>query len=175
MGVRAGAVENLVMTDLFWRDRTVFITGHTGFKGDWLAVWLQTLGARVVGYALPPPTVPSLFEARVAEGMISLEGDIRDFARLRSALADCRPEVVFHLAAQALVRHSCADPLGTYATNVMGTAHVLDTVRGVADIRAAVNLTSDKCYENREWLWGYREDEAMGGFDPYSSKSWRNW
>lgn len=158
------------MADEFWRDKTVFITGHTGFMGGWLALWLQHLGVKVVGYALPPPTVPSLFEAaRVAEGMISLEGDIRDFPRLQGALAECRPDIVFHLAAQSLVRYSYANPLETYATNVMGTAHVLEAVRGVSSVRAVVNVTSDKCYENREWLWGYREDEAMGGFDPYSS------
>lgn len=158
------------MSDLFWRDRTVFITGHTGFMGGWLALWLQQLGAKVVGYALPPPTVPNLFEvARVADGMTSLQGDIRDLPHLRSALADCRPEIVFHLAAQSLVRHSYADPLETYATNVMGTAHVLEAVRGISSVRAVLCVTSDKCYENREWLWGYREDEAMGGFDPYSS------
>ncbi|MFO1420861.1 MAG: CDP-glucose 4,6-dehydratase, partial [Candidatus Competibacteraceae bacterium] len=158
------------MADEFWRDKTVFITGHTGFKGGWLALWLQHLGVKVVGYALPPPTVPSLFEAaRVAEGMVSLEGDIRDFPRLQGVLAECRPDIVFHLAAQSLVRYSYASPLETYATNVMGTAHVLEAVRGVASVRAVVNVTSDKCYENREWLWGYREDEAMGGFDPYSS------
>ncbi len=170
MGLWTGTVENLAMTDPFWRNKTVFITGHTGFMGGWLALWLQHLGANVVGYALPPPTVPSLFEtARVAEGMASLKGDIRDFPRLRSVLAECRPEVVFHLAAQSLVRRSYADPLETYATNVLGTAQVLEAVRAVGGVRAVVNVTSDKCYENREWLWGYREDEAMGGFDPYSS------
>ena len=158
------------MADGFWRDKTVFITGHTGFKGGWLALWLQKLGARVVGYALPPPTTPSLFEtARVAESMVSLEGDIRDFSRVQKTLGERQPEIVFHLAAQALVRYSYAQPLETYATNVLGTAHVLEAVRSVPSVRAVVVVTSDKCYENREWLWGYREDEAMGGYDPYSS------
>lgn len=170
MELGAGAVENLAVSDRFWRDRTVFITGHSGFMGGWLALWLQQMGAKVIGYALAPPTEPSLFEAaRVVEGMSSLEGDIRDFARLRSVLADCRPEIVFHLAAQSLVRRSYTDPLETYATNVLGTAQVLEAVRSVAGIRSVLCVTSDKCYENREWPWGYRENEAMGGFDPYSS------
>lgn len=158
------------MADEFWRDKTVFITGHTGFKGGWLALWLQKLGARVVGYALAPPAAPNLFEAaRVAEGMASLTGDIRDFSGLQKAMDERQPEIVFHLAAQSLVRCSYLQPLETYATNVLGTAHLLEAVRSVGSVRAVVVVTSDKCYENREWLWGYRENEAMGGYDPYSS------
>ncbi|BCS34699.1 CDP-glucose 4,6-dehydratase [Luteitalea sp. TBR-22] len=155
----------------FWRGRRVFLTGHTGFKGSWLSLWLQDLGAEVHGYALEPPTTPSIFvEARVAEGMASSTiGDIRDAARLGAAMAAARPEVVFHLAAQSLVRPSYADPVETYGVNVLGTVHLLEAVRATAGVRAVVNVTSDKCYENREWEWGYREHEPMGGFDPYSS------
>jgi CDP-glucose 4,6-dehydratase len=155
---------------LFWRDKTVFITGHTGFKGSWLSLWLQHLGASVTGYALKPPTTPSLFEqARVAEGMTSLEGDIRELNRLQDALRASRPEVVIHMAAQPLVRHSYVDPVETYATNVMGTVYLLEAVRYCPSVRALVNVTTDKCYENKEWVWPYRENEPMGGFDPYSS------
>jgi len=154
----------------FWHGRRVFLTGHTGFKGGWLALWLQSMGAQVHGYALAPPTTPSLFEAaRVAEGMHHTLGDIRDFEHLRAALTRCQPEVVLHLAAQPLVRLSYAQPVETYATNVMGTIHLLEAVRQTASVRAVVNVTTDKCYENREWVWGYREDEPMGGHDPYSS------
>ncbi|MFO0125191.1 MAG: CDP-glucose 4,6-dehydratase [Betaproteobacteria bacterium] len=155
---------------VFWHGRRVFLTGHTGFKGGWLALWLQSMGAEVHGYALAPPTTPSLFEtARVAEGMHHTLGDIRDFEHLRGALNRCQPDVVLHLAAQPLVRLSYAQPVDTYATNVMGTIHLLEAVRQTASVRAVVNVTTDKCYENREWVWGYREDEPMGGHDPYSS------
>lgn len=154
----------------FWRGRKVFLTGHTGFKGSWLSLWLQQLGAEVTGYALAAPTDPSLFEAaQVARGMQSLLGDVRDLAQLSAALRDAAPEIVIHMAAQPLVRESYADPVGTYSTNVMGTVHVLEAVRGAPSVRAVVNVTTDKCYENREWVWGYRENEPMGGFDPYSS------
>jgi CDP-glucose 4,6-dehydratase len=153
-----------------WSERKVFLTGHTGFKGAWLSLWLQQLGARVTGFALPPPSTPSLFEqAKVEVGMNSILGDVRDREHLESALRECRPEVVFHLAAQSLVRASYADPVGTYATNVMGTVNLLEAVRKVGGVRALVVVTSDKCYENREWVWGYREGDPMGGFDPYSS------
>ncbi|HSD61148.1 MAG TPA: GDP-mannose 4,6-dehydratase, partial [Burkholderiales bacterium] len=154
----------------FWRGKRVFLTGHTGFKGGWLALWLRRLGARVTGFALEPPTVPSLFDlARVGDGMDCITGDIRDLEPLRAAVARARPELVFHLAAQALVRPGYDDPVATYATNMMGTVNVLESLRGGDSVRAAVMVTSDKCYENREWVWGYRENEAMGGFDPYSS------
>jgi len=154
----------------FWKDRRVFITGHTGFKGSWLSLWLQSMGAEIRGFSLPAPTTPALFyEARVALGMDLLEGDIRDGAALRSALVDFRPEVVIHMAAQPLVRLSYAAPAETYATNVMGTVNLLEAVRASSSVRSVVNITTDKCYENREWVWGYRETDPMGGHDPYSS------
>lgn len=158
------------MTPEFWRGRKVLLTGHTGFKGSWLSLWLADLGARVTGFALQPPTEPSLFEqARVAEVVDSRHGDIRDYAVLLEALREAAPEIVVHMAAQPLVRYSYANPIETYATNVMGTVHLLEAVRAVPSVRAVLIVTSDKCYENREWLWGYREDEPMGGYDPYSS------
>lgn len=154
----------------FWRGRRVLITGHTGFKGGWLALWLQSLGAAVSGFALAPPTQPNLFElAKVGVGMASTLGDIRDPAAVNACLAVAKPEVVIHMAAQPLVQLSYAEPVETYAVNVMGTVHLLDAVRRTPSVRAVVIVTSDKCYENREWLWGYRETEAMGGYDPYSS------
>ncbi|HZL48556.1 MAG TPA: CDP-glucose 4,6-dehydratase [Solirubrobacteraceae bacterium] len=155
----------------FWRDRRVLLTGHTGFKGAWLSLWLQSLGARVTGFSVDVPTRPSLYElARVGEGMEGIEGDVRDPEALAAAFAAAEPEVVVHMAAQSLVRRSFAEPRQTYETNVMGTVNVLDAVRlHGGGVRAVVNVTSDKCYENREWEWGYREDEPMGGFDPYSS------
>ncbi|HET7233281.1 MAG TPA: CDP-glucose 4,6-dehydratase [Longimicrobium sp.] len=170
MDHRARAVEGVVMAPEFWRGRRVLVTGHTGFKGSWLSLWLQRMGAQVTGYALAPDTTPSLFElARVEEGMDSVTGDVRDLDALAAAFAHARPEVVFHLAAQSLVRASYQDPVGTYATNVMGTVNVLEAARRAGGVRAVVVVTSDKCYENREWVWGYRENEAMGGHDPYSS------
>lgn len=154
----------------FWQGRRVFLTGHTGFKGGWLSLWLQSLGAELQGYALAPPTTPDLFgAARVAEGMASTLGDIRDFEPLRACMAAFRPEIVIHMAAQPLVRLSYREPLATYATNVMGTVHVLEAARRAGSVRAIVNVTTDKCYENRERGAGYQEDEPMGGFDPYSS------
>jgi CDP-glucose 4,6-dehydratase len=164
----------MVINTTFWQKKRVLITGHTGFKGSWLALWLSRLGAEVTGFALAPPTQPSLFElARVGENMRSILGDIRDAAAVRAAVREARPEIVFHLAAQALVRQSYADPVETYATNVMGLAHLFEAARESArqgqPVRALVSVTSDKCYENREWLWGYRETEPLGGHDPYSS------
>jgi CDP-glucose 4,6-dehydratase len=155
----------------FWRERRVLLTGHTGFKGAWLSLWLQSIGARVTGFSVDVPTRPSLYElAKVGEGMESIEGDVRDPAAVAAAVAAANPEVVIHMAAQSLVRRSFVEPRQTYETNVMGTVNVLDAVRmHGSDVRAVVNVTSDKCYENREWEWGYREDEPMGGFDPYSS------
>ena len=154
----------------FWSGKKVLITGHTGFKGSWLSLWLQKSNASVVGYALPPPTTPSLFEvARVAENMCSLEGDVRDLNLLQSVVSEHKPDIVIHMAAQALVRYSYESPVETYASNVMGTVNVLEAVRGYPGVRAVLNITSDKCYENREWVWGYRENDPMGGYDPYSS------
>lgn len=154
----------------FWSRKKVFVTGQTGFKGSWLSLWLQSMGAQVFGLALAPPTSPALFdEANVSQGMESIIGDVRDYATVLRALSSAQPEILIHMAAQPLVRHSYKAPIETYATNVMGTLHILEAARHVGSIRAIVNVTTDKCYENREWVWGYREDEAMGGFDPYSS------
>jgi CDP-glucose 4,6-dehydratase len=163
-------VESVVVNPSFWRGKRVFLTGHTGFKGGWLSLWLQQLGAELTGYALQPPTTSSLFEkARVGARMTSIIGDIRDGAKLKEAMRDAASDVVIHMAAQPLVRRSYIDPVETYSTNVMGTVHLLEAVRQCASVRAVVNVTTDKCYENREWLWPYRENEAMGGYDPYSS------
>jgi len=154
----------------FWAGKRVFLTGHTGFKGSWLSLWLQTLGAELTGYALAPPTNPSLFDiARVADGMRTIIGDIRDLELIKKAMLETKPEMVIHLAAQPLVRYSYENPVATYATNVMGTVHLLEAVRSVNSVKAVVIVTTDKCYENREWVWGYRENEAMGGYDPYSN------
>lgn len=154
----------------FWRNKRVLVTGHTGFKGSWLCLWLQKMGANVCGYALAPPTSPSLFvEARIAADMRSESGDVRDLEALCRLFAEFKPEIVFHMAAQSLVRVSYDEPVATYATNVMGTIHVLEAARLMGGVKAIVNVTSDKCYENREMIWGYREPDAMGGYDPYSS------
>lgn len=153
-----------------WRGRRVLVTGHTGFKGSWLSLWLRRAGAEVVGFALPPDTEPSLFElARVGDGMTSVLGDLRDAERVNALLRERQPEIVLHLAAQAIVRASYADPADTFATNVMGTVHLLDAVRATPSVRAVVVVTSDKCYDNLEIERGYREDDALGGRDPYSS------
>jgi CDP-glucose 4,6-dehydratase len=155
---------------LFWQGKRVFLTGHTGFKGSWLSIWLKSMGADLHGLALSPPTVPALFdEARVEAGMHSTIGDIRDYPTVLAAVKACRPEIVIHMAAQPLVRYSYEAPVETYATNVMGTVHVLEASRQVGTVKAIVNVTTDKCYENKEWGWGYRENEPMGGYDPYSS------
>jgi CDP-glucose 4,6-dehydratase len=154
----------------FWHAKRVLLTGHTGFKGSWLSLWLQSMGAQVAGYALAPPTNPSLFEiAEVCKGMTSVIGDIRDLAKMQAVFAAHQPEIVIHMAAQPLVRYSYQNPVETYSTNVMGTVHLLEAVRNTPGVKAVVNITTDKCYENREWVWGYRENEPMGGFDPYSN------
>ena len=158
------------MNASFWRGRKVFLTGHTGFKGGWLSLWLQSLGAELTGFSLEPATNPSLFKvANVEHGMTSLIGDIRDGESVMRAMKDARPEVVVHMAAQPLVRYSYDHPVETYSTNVMGTVHLLEAVRAVGTVRSVVIVTSDKCYENKEWVWGYRENEPMGGYDPYSN------
>ena len=159
-----------MLSRAFWKDRNVFVTGHTGFKGSWLSMWLHAMGAKVTGYSLDPPTKPSLFEqARVGECVRSIHGDVRDFAKLKSALEECDPDVVLHLAAQSVVRYGYDNPLETYSTNIMGTVHVMEAARQLKRPRVVVNITGDKCYENREWVWGYRENDPMGGSDPYSS------
>jgi CDP-glucose 4,6-dehydratase len=154
----------------FWNGKRVFVTGHTGFKGSWLSVWLQMLGADVVGYALAPHTEPSMFKAaNIGEGMASIEADVRDAERLNDVMASYQPEIIIHMAAQALVRKSYTDPVATYTTNIIGTMNVLEAVRRTPSVRVVVLITSDKCYENLEWVWGYRENDRMGGHDPYSS------
>ncbi len=158
------------MNQNFWRGKKVFLTGHTGFKGSWLSLLLQSAGAEVTGYALTPPTSPSLFEvADVERGMTSIIADIRDLPTLQQAIQVSKPEIVIHMAAQPLVRKSYLEPVETYSTNVMGTVNLLEAVRGSTSVKVVVNVTSDKCYENREWAWGYRENEPMGGYDPYSN------
>jgi len=154
----------------FWQGRRVLVTGHTGFKGSWLSLWLQSMGATLRGIALAPPTQPALFsQARVLEGMDHCIADVRDGAAIQSLVHEFQPELVIHMAAQSLVRSSYREPVETYATNVMGTVHVLEAARQAGSVRAIVNVTTDKCYENRDWVWSYREDEQLGGHDPYSS------
>lgn len=164
-------MENLVAKDKFWPGRRVLITGHTGFKGSWLCIWLHSLGSKLYGYSLEPPTEPSLFMTAGVERLLasSTRGDVRDLSSLRAALDRAQPEVIFHLAAQPLVQDSYRYPVETYSTNVLGTVHVLEAIRSLATVRAVVNVTTDKVYENREWVWGYRETDALGGFDPYSN------
>ena len=160
----------MVLNKSFWKNRKVLITGHTGFKGSWLSLWLQNMGAQVIGVSLEPPTSPSLYnQAKVSECMISLRADIRDLDKMNAIFHEYKPEIVFHLAAQPLVRYSYNEPVETYQTNVMGTLHILEAIRNIDTVRSAVMITTDKCYENREWEWGYRESDPMGGHDPYSS------
>lgn len=154
----------------FYRGKRVFLTGHTGFKGAWLCKILSNAGAEVTGFSLQPPTDPSLFElAHIERDVHSVIGDVRDFGALKAAFDQARPEIVFHLAAQPIVRDSYKDPVYTYETNVMGTVHILECVRQSTGVKSVLNVTTDKVYRNREWVWGYREDEELDGFDPYSN------
>lgn len=155
----------------FWRGKKVFLTGHTGFKGGWLSIWLTSMGAKVTGFALAPNTTPNFFEMTQVGSVLerSYIADVGDLVALKSAMEYARPDIVIHMAAQPLVRYSYTNPIETYATNVMGTVHVLEAVRTLGCVRAVVVVTTDKCYENKEWVWAYRENEPMGGYDPYSS------
>lgn len=156
---------------VFWKGKKVFLTGHTGFKGSWLSLWLASMGAKVTGYALEPNTVPNLFGVLAIDSLIEKShiSDIRNLAGLQKAMSEATPDVVIHMAAQPLVRYSYVNPVETYATNVMGTVHVLESTRTIDTVRATVVITTDKCYENKEWVWGYRENEPIGGYDPYSN------
>jgi len=170
MAIGQGPVEGVVMFGGFYRDRRVLVTGHTGFKGSWLCEWLLSLGAEVAGYSLAPDTDPSHFEILgLADRIRHTVGDVRDAASIAALVQDFKPDAVFHLAAQPLVRLSYREPASTWETNVMGTVNLLEAVRACPSVKACVVITSDKCYENREWPWGYRETEAMGGHDPYSA------
>lgn len=167
MEQRRSPVEEVVNP---WRGRRVFLTGHTGFKGSWLSLWLARMGAHVRGFALDPATEPNMFSvARVNSVLDDVRGDIADAAAVQRSMSDFSPEVIFHLAAQPLVRRSYSDPVGTYTTNVLGTINVLEAIRHTPSVRAVVCITTDKCYENREWIWPYREIDPLGGYDPYSS------
>jgi CDP-glucose 4,6-dehydratase len=172
MGGWCTTVEEMVnaTSNSVWKGRRIFLTGHTGFKGSWLALWLHQLGATVCGYSLAPPSQPNLFEvARIGDLIQHVEGDVCDQQRLQHAMQEFSPDLVLHLAAQSLVRRSYTEPVLTYATNVMGTVHILESIRHTDSVKAAVMITTDKCYENREWQWGYREKDRLGGHDPYSN------
>ena len=171
MEPRPSSLEILVVNPAFWNNKRVFLTGHTGFKGGWLSFWLQELGAQVHGFALEPPTSPSVFEVLGLESKIASHtiGDICNLDVLAGAMQQSQPDVVLHLAAQPLVLRSYQEPVETFAVNVQGTVHVLEAARRCSSVKAMVNVTTDKCYHNREWVWPYREDEPMGGSDPYSS------
>lgn len=160
----------MIINKEFYQGKRVLVTGHSGFKGSWMCELLKMMGARVTGYALNPPTDPSLFEiCNIAEGMVSVVGDIRDFEHLKSVFDEVQPEIVIHMAAQPIVRESYISPRYTYETNVMGTVNVLECVRLTKSVKSFVNVTTDKVYNNKEWLWGYRENEELDGFDPYSN------
>lgn len=170
MGDGQCPLENLVMATTFWKNKRVLITGHTGFKGSWMSLWLQTRGASVIGYSLEPPSSPCFFEiGEIARDMTSIHGDICDLDDFKAAIKTYKPEIIIHMAAQSLVRYSYDFPIETYSTNIMGTANVLDAVRQLGGVRVVLIITSDKCYENRETHHGYKESDPMGGYDPYSS------
>lgn len=170
MGKWASSMEKMVIQQSFWQGKNVLVTGHTGFKGSWLCLWLQKLGANVTGFSLAPPTTPSLFEqADVAENMVSIIGDIRNFKEISETFEQKQPTIVFHLAAQSLVRESYLDPIGTYSTNVMGTLNVLEAIKQTKSVKSVVIVSTDKCYENNESVIGYTEKDTLGGHDPYSS------
>jgi len=177
-----GSETTIVMFNAIYHNRRVLITGHTGFKGSWLALWLSQMGARVTGYSLQPPTEPNHFDL-LDMGITSIIGDIRDVDKVKRTFKGCQPEIVFHLAAQPIVRLSYKDPIGTFTSNVMGTINILEAARESRTVRAFVNVTSDKCYENKGWERGYRENDPLGGYDPYSASKgcselitacWRN-
>lgn len=158
------------MKQHFWKGKKVLITGHTGFKGSWLSLLLSYLGSEVIGYSLKPPSSPSLYEVTRLDQLInSIDGDVRNYDYLKEVIEKTAPDIVFHMAAQSLVRPSYQDPITTYSTNVMGTVNLLEAIRQTNKVKVVINVTSDKCYENKEWLWGYRENEPMGGYDPYSN------
>jgi CDP-glucose 4,6-dehydratase len=168
MEFRASLLEGVV-TMKFWNGKKVLVTGHTGFKGGWLCLWLQKLGAEVIGFALEPSMESNLFKvAHVEKDIISIIGDIRDRDKIHNTITSYKPEIVFHLAAQPLVRKSYENPIETFETNVMGTVNLLDAIRFSNSVKVVINVTSDKCYDNKEWPWGYRETDPMGGYDPYS-------
>ena len=169
--LNSGVAKSASVDPSFWKGKRVFLTGHTGFKGGWLSLWLASMDAKVTGYALAPNTNPNFFEVTKVESDLEKShiADIRDLEKLQQVMLQARPEIVIHMAAQPLVRYSYINPVETYATNVMGTVHVLESIRSVSTVRASVIVTTDKCYENKEWAWGYRENEPMGGHDPYSS------
>jgi CDP-glucose 4,6-dehydratase len=163
-------LESLAINPEFWKSKKVLITGHTGFKGSWLSLWLHSLGANVTGFALQPPTDPSLFQILNMDNYINhIIGDVRDLSSLSATFNTTKPDIVIHMAAQSLVGKSYLSPVETYSTNVMGTVNVLEAIRHSATVKVGVIVTSDKCYQNREQIWGYRENEAMGGYDPYSN------
>ncbi|MGI0063237.1 MAG: CDP-glucose 4,6-dehydratase, partial [Nitrosotalea sp.] len=163
-------MENMVINQTFWKNKKVLLTGHTGFKGSWLSLWLQKLGSDVIGFSRDIPTKPSLFElCNVADNMVSIMGNICDIEHLRTVMTEHKPEIVIHMAAQSLVGRSYDDPLETFSTNVLGTVNVFEVIRKLGNVRVVINVTSDKCYENRESISGYKETDPMGGYDPYSS------
>lgn len=165
------SLRSSLISPSFWKGKRVFLTGHTGFKGSWLSIWLSSMGAEITGFSLPPNTDPNLFDILRVSDLIqaSYFSDIRNFSELHEAMTESQPEIVIHLAAQPLVRYSYSNPIETYATNVMGTVHLLEAIKNLGSVRATVVVTSDKCYENKEWIWGYREYDPMGGYDPYSN------